>query len=108
MKTQTRQTREGLAPSPFVAALRLAILKTVREMRANGDTGASVECLRQMVPAPSHLLDGAPLGTNAVYFYGEIFRAEALNVAESFILAHHAENYAMARSGYAAAQGGAS
>jgi hypothetical protein len=86
MKTQTRQTREGLTPSPFVAALRLAILKAVAEMRRDRCSGASLACLRQMTTPPSDLLDGAPRGTNAVYFYGEIFDAEAREIVPEFIL----------------------
>ncbi len=86
MKNTSNTLARPATVSPFVAALRVAILKTVRQMRANGDTGASLRCLRQMVSAPSHLLDGAPLGTNAVYFYGELFDREAARLVPSFIL----------------------
>jgi hypothetical protein len=86
MKTQTRQTRAADSVSPFVAALRVAILRTVAEMRRDRCSGASLACLRQMTKPPSELLDGAPRGTNAVYYYGEIFDAEAREVAPEFIL----------------------
>jgi len=85
MKTQN-QTREAATVSPFVAALRLAILRTVAEMRRDRTQGASLATLRQMTKAPADTLDGAPRGTNAVYFYGEIFAEEARRVAPEFIL----------------------
>ncbi len=55
-------------------------------MRADGTTGVSLECLRQLTAAPSHFLDGAPRGTNAVYYYGEIFAEEARRLVPEFIL----------------------
>lgn len=68
------KTNRAPAPqSPFVAALTTAIADTVRELRKDGTTSMSEACLRQAVRAPSHLLAGAPIGTNAAYYYVEIF-----------------------------------
>lgn len=86
MKTKNRQTSAGLAPSPFVAALRVAILSEVSSLRRDSCDGMSLDNLRQLTAAPSHFLDGAPRGTNAVYFYGELFAEEARRLVPEFIL----------------------
>ncbi len=86
MKTQN-YTRGAATVSPFVAALRVAILRKVAELRQDRTHGVSIDCLRQLTKAPSHFLDGAPLGTNAGYFYGEIFAEEARRMVPDFILA---------------------
>ncbi len=86
MKTQNTDTRGAATVSPFVAALRLAILRKIAEMRQNRTAGVSLDTLRQCTPAPSEFLDGAPRGTNAVYFYGEIFAEEARRMCPDFIL----------------------
>lgn len=88
MKTQTYATREARAVSPFVAALRVAILRQVAILRADRVQGMSVENLRQLVKAPSHMLDGAPRGTNAGYFYAEIFAEEARRMVADFLLSN--------------------
>lgn len=68
MKTTTMKN------SPFRSELRDRIKKYIRAQKANGTIGMSVENLMQCVRAPSHMLDGAPFGTNAVYYYRDMFR----------------------------------
>lgn len=63
MKTQT----------PFKAELEKNVLKLIRDLKWEGTTGMSLENLRQCTPSPK-TLDGAPRGTNAQYYYAEIFK----------------------------------
>lgn len=60
--------------SPFETALREAIRKTIADAKADGTVSMSVDCLKQAVRSPRTSLNGAPVGTNAAYFYGEMFR----------------------------------
>lgn len=94
MKTHIRNVirnwdAEAVA-SPFVVALRAAILNKVRCLRADGCDAMTAANLRQLVQSPSHGLDGAPRGTNAAYFYGELFNREAARIASSFLIAEGA------------------
>ena len=63
------------AMSAFEGALRTAIEAKRRELRRDGITGMSTGNLMQVVRPPSAFLDGAPRGTNAQYYYAEMFRA---------------------------------
>lgn len=53
--------------------LNRSIRKTMAELQREGTTGMSVENLRMIVRTPSTGLQGAPLGTNAQYYYAEMF-----------------------------------
>ena len=65
---------------PFEAALRTAITTKLRELRKDGITGMAVGNLMQVVRPPSQSLDGAPRGTNAQYYYAELFRTVCANL----------------------------
>lgn len=77
------------ALSPFASALSANITAFIRSARAEGTTGIGLDCLRQCVKTPSPYLDGAPRGTNAAYFYAEVFAATvaATPAARGFVLA---------------------
>jgi hypothetical protein len=61
----------------FEKQLKANIATTVRNLRADGTVGMSVENLRQVTPTPSPSLEGAPRGTNAQYFYAQLFDTAA-------------------------------
>ena len=63
------------AMSAFEGALRTAIEAKRRELKREGITGMSIGNLMQVVRPPSASLAGAPMGTNAQYYYAEMFRA---------------------------------
>lgn len=58
----------------FRVALKNAMLDRARLARLEGTTAMSVDCLMQCVRPPSSGLDGAPRGTNARYYYAQMFR----------------------------------
>lgn len=60
--------------SPFEDALRQAISGKIKEEQGHGTTVMSIENLMQIVRPPSSMLEGAPRGTNARYYYAEMFR----------------------------------
>lgn len=57
----------------FASALKTAIIDAIDTARADGTVGMSADNLFQVVRAPSASLNGAPRGTNARYYYKEIF-----------------------------------
>lgn len=59
--------------TPFVTELKKNIRDYVRAAKRDGTVGMSVDNLRQCVFTPK-ALEGAPRGTNAPYFYAQIFR----------------------------------
>lgn len=60
--------------TPFSNALAIAIRGYIKHARADGTVAMSIDNLRQVVRPPSSNLDGAPRGTNAAYYYAELFR----------------------------------
>ncbi len=62
------------AETPFSTALKAEIRKYIRTARQDGTLGMSLDNLRQCVKTPNTNLPGAPLGTNARYYYAELFR----------------------------------
>jgi hypothetical protein len=60
--------------TPFAVALVIAIRNAIRAARNDGTVSMSIDNLRQCVRPPSEHLAGAPRGTNASYFYAELFR----------------------------------
>lgn len=72
--------------SPFRLALEAAIKSLVRYERARGTVGMSIANLFAVVRPPSITLAGAPLGTNARYYYRELFNEVAPAVAGRFLL----------------------
>lgn len=60
-------------PNPFRDALKASIIKKVREHKRNGVVSMSIDNLKQVVNAPSQYMEGAPRGTNARYYYSEMF-----------------------------------
>jgi len=59
--------------SPFKTELTKRIAECIRANRADGTTAMSLDCLFQNVRPPSPGLAGAPLGTNARYYYRQMF-----------------------------------
>ena len=57
----------------FEKALKKAIASAIREAKRDGTVSMSLENLMQVVKPPRQSLDGAPRGTNARYYYKEIF-----------------------------------
>jgi hypothetical protein len=71
--------------TPFERMIGDNIRLTVRVLRRDGITRMSLANLRQMTPSPYANLVGAPRGTNAAYFYAEIFERIARTAAKGFI-----------------------
>lgn len=61
-------------PSPFARQINENLTRTVQRMKKLGTVGMSVDNLRQVTPTPSPTLLGAPKGTNAGYYYAQLFR----------------------------------
>lgn len=68
----------------FRLQLAVNIRATVRRHRADGTTSMSLGCLLQTTPRPT-VLAGAPLGTNAQYYYAEMFSEVARAIVPNFI-----------------------
>lgn len=66
--------KAGVEMSPFENALKKSISDKIREMKREGTVSMSMENLMQVVRPPSSSLEGAPRGTNARYYYVEMFR----------------------------------
>ncbi len=58
----------------FRDSLRNNVRAYIRDADLQGTSGMSVGNLMQCVKTPSEFLPGAPKGTNARYFYAEMFR----------------------------------
>lgn len=63
----------------FAVQLRANIRAYIAQAKRDGTVGMSLDNLRQVVPAPSPNLDGAPRGTNAQYYYVCLFREVVAN-----------------------------
>jgi len=72
--------------SPFKVALVANIKATIKTEKANGTTAMGLETLYRTTPSPSHSLAGAPLGTNAAYYYKEMFVEVARKIAGNFVI----------------------
>ena len=60
--------------SDFERELEKSIKKEIAKSKRDGMTSMSLDNLMQMVRPPSSSLAGAPKGTNARYYYKEMFR----------------------------------
>lgn len=58
----------------FETKLLANTLSFVKRSKRDGTVSMSMDNLRQCVPTPSTTLDGAPRGTNAAYYYVQLFR----------------------------------
>lgn len=74
MLAKLKARRNEAAETPFQTALRGSIRQYVKAARADGVTSMSVENLMQTVRPPASNLAGAPRGTNARYYYAQLFR----------------------------------
>ena len=74
--------------SPFEWELSAAMLRKVTELRDDGTAAMSLANFKQVVTPPSDRLEGAPRGTNARYFYNELFNrlARELSPVAAFLL----------------------
>jgi len=63
----------NLNDSPFRTALIKNVRATIKSLRKDGTEAMSLANLMQATPAPSSALKGAPVGTNAAYFYKTMF-----------------------------------
>lgn len=72
----------------FKIELEKRIKKAIRELEKEGTNATSLPCLMQATRPPPHTLPGAPLGTNARYFYVEMFNDICKNSAfiKSFLI----------------------
>jgi len=71
--------------SPFESALRKAIADAIKKEKRDGTVSMSMDNLMQIVRPPSSSLDGAPRGTNARYFYKQLFRELVEKEFQAFI-----------------------
>ncbi len=60
--------------SPFERALEKAIASKIKELKRDGTLSMGLDNMMQVVRPPSSSLKGAPRGTNARYYYKEMFR----------------------------------
>lgn len=58
----------------FEERIVVNVREAIRLAKRQGVVGMSVANLMQTTRPPSASLDGAPLGTNAPYYYREMFR----------------------------------
>ena len=58
----------------FAQALQKAMVDSKRQAHLNGVVSLSLENWQQITQPPSSYLDGAPRGTNAAYYYRQMFR----------------------------------
>lgn len=68
---------EGLtaaSKSPFEKALEKAIASKIKELKQDGTVSMGMDNMMQVVRPPSPSLEGAPRGTNARYYYKQMFR----------------------------------
>jgi hypothetical protein len=68
--------------SPFKAAPIAAIKTAIKNAKAEGTVGMGLDNLKAVTRVPA----GAPLGTNARYYYNEAFNEVAAEAAGSFLL----------------------
>lgn len=68
----------------FQIALRAAMTKSKTEAKRDGTTAMSVDNWRQVTRPPSPSLAGAPNGTNAIYYYRQMFAEMA--AGDSFLI----------------------
>ncbi len=61
-------------PTPFTAALVANIHVRIARLRRDGTVSMSIANLLQVTPTPQSNLQGAPRGTNAAYYYKQLFR----------------------------------
>lgn len=57
----------------FRSQLENNILRAIRQAKKDGTVSMSLGNLVQITESPSAFLEGAPKGTNAQYFYREMF-----------------------------------
>lgn len=70
----------------FELALAANIRATIIAAKADGTTGMGLDSLMQATRPPSHSLAGAPTGTNARYYYREMFTQKARIIAGRFVI----------------------
>ena len=58
----------------FKDSLTQNILEYIRNVKKEGTVKMSIDNLMQCVKTPSTSLTGAPCGTNARYYYAQLFR----------------------------------
>jgi hypothetical protein len=75
-----------MSMSEFERALEKNIKRRVARARREGLVGIGLRCLRAVTPPPSALLDGAPRGTNAPYYYAEMFARVARATCPAFLI----------------------
>jgi len=63
----------------FAVQLRANIRAYIAKAKSDGIVAMGVDNLRQCVKSPSPYLDGAPRGTNAAYYYAELFHEVCAN-----------------------------
>lgn len=89
LKSTPRKSSPKPEPKPFQEfrnELEHEILGTIRALKHDDVLGMSIDNLRQVTPTPRH--NPGPKGTNAGYYYAEIFRevCESNNVIMRFII----------------------
>lgn len=72
--------------TPFEIALAANIRATIKTEKAHGTTAMGMETLYRTVPTPHPSLAGAPTGTNARYYYREMFTKKAQIIAGRFVI----------------------
>ena len=61
----------------FQTALKAAMESSKAQAKRDGITSMGIDNWKQITRTPSGSLDGAPRGTNAEYYYAEMFREMA-------------------------------
>ena len=72
-------------PTTFEEELGNAIRAMVRQLKKDGICGMGMRNLLMVVKPPSHHLPGAPNGTNARYYYKQMFERVANKSAKGFV-----------------------
>ena len=74
MRTKTRRQSAVAPASEFQQALAKAIDTKIAALKRESIVGMGLDNLRMAVTPPPCHLKGAPAGTNAQYFYAQMFR----------------------------------
>ena len=74
MAERIASTKTAAPKSPFEKAIEKAIEKEIKEAKRSWSPPMSLDNLMHVVRPPSSSLEGAPKGTNARYYYKEMFR----------------------------------
>ena len=70
----------------FEKDLKASILRTVAQAKQEGTVGMGLANLRMITNPPSYYTEGCPRGTNAQYYYAQLFEQVARATVPAFLI----------------------